>query len=122
MKNIPFKSVDTLPTPKNIDAPMIFLLDFHPIYGGNPNGAIRFLSKGGNPINYSFTPMTDSKTIQWKNWITSDGYEDCEFGYGTVSAFHVPTNTTYSWKVSFEHDGDRTKEFWGGKFELMEDE
>ena len=30
MKNIPFKSVGTLPTPKNIDAPMIFLLDFHP--------------------------------------------------------------------------------------------
>lgn len=121
MKKIAFESVGALPVKEGIKEPEIYLLGFNPIFGANPHGEIKFTSKDGSPVSYSFNLIKNENTNEWYEW-QAMGYEDCEFGYGSISAIYKPENKRYEWEVRFEHDGDPIREVWGGKFKLMEDE
>tara|TARA_R100000664_G_scaffold961_1_gene2652 strand:- start:42 stop:410 length:369 start_codon:yes stop_codon:yes gene_type:complete len=117
--SIKFADIDALPI-ENLPKPKIYLLDFHSRSKADLKGAIKFISSDSEwDTGYLFSPLSDDQTNQWKDW-KAEGLEDCEIGWGTIFAT-APNGKQYQWKVEFWHDGDRSKEFWGGHFQTAKE-
>ena len=108
--SIAFDRVGSLPVPVDADAPTIYLVSW-----GSNEGKIKVSSSEGPEYRwqptYSFTPMTDPKTLKWDNW-SATGWEDCEIGEIIIQALYSD-GRRFTWKAELVHDGDPRYSFWG---------